>query len=202
MSWRIGVAFFRAQGIGGPVRDVLCFGVQGERYRRFCWGLDYTDSSALAPNPAEPARRPSPLELAEQPASRPARIANFARVTLSGCIGCVGDLVTRRAHFGIFPGEEVRGVRSIAAGYELHLDESPLNPDGAFETGDATVRHPARTVTGSTGHWGGSVSNIPGQPPGLVVGFNPARFEESNGSAGEGFGTFPGLSEQFKASAE
>lgn len=127
--------------------------------------------------------------------------ANFARVTLSGCIGCVGDLVTRRAHFGIFPGEEVRGVRSIAAGYELHLNESPPNPDGAFETGDVTVRHPARTVTGSTGHWGGSVSNIPGQPPAWWPA-STRRVSRKATAVPGGFGTFLGLSEQFKALAE
>ncbi len=30
--------------------------------------------------------------------------ADFSNGTLSGCVGCVGGLVTRRAHFGIFLG--------------------------------------------------------------------------------------------------
>ena len=50
--------------------------------------------------------------------------ADFANGTLSGCVGCVGcvgDLVTRRAHFGVFLGDELRDVRSVAAGYELQL---------------------------------------------------------------------------------
>ena len=29
--------------------------------------------------------------------------ADFADGALSGCIGCTGDLVTRRAHFGPLP---------------------------------------------------------------------------------------------------
>ena len=128
--------------------------------------------------------------------------ADFAGATLSGCIGCTGDLVTRRAHFGVFLGDEVRDVRAIAADYELHLGITPFNPDGTFEHVDVTVKHPERTVTHSEGHWGGSLSNISdqdGNPP-LVAGFSEADFEESDGSAGEFFGTFVALSESFRAS--
>jgi hypothetical protein len=87
--------------------------------------------------------------------------ADFADATLSGCIACTGDLVTRRAHFGIFLGDEVRDVRAIAAHYELHLGATPFNLDGTFEHVDVTVKHPERTITHSEGHWGGSLSNIP-----------------------------------------
>ena len=128
--------------------------------------------------------------------------ADFVDATLSGCIGCTGDLVTRRAHFGIFLGDEVLDVRAIAAHYELHLGVTPLNPDGTFEHVDVTVNHPERTVTQSEGHWGGSLSNIPDQDgnPRLVAGFSAADFEESDGSAGQFFGTFVALSEPFRAS--
>ena len=128
--------------------------------------------------------------------------ADFADATLSGCIGCTGDLVTRRAHFGIFLGDDVRDVRAIAAHYELHLGATPLNPDGTFEHDDVTVKHPERTVTHSEGHWGGSLSNIPDQEgnPRLVAGFSGGSFEESDGSAGEFFGTFVALSGSFRAS--
>ena len=124
--------------------------------------------------------------------------ADFAGATLSGC---TGDLVTRRAHFGIFFGGEVRDVRAIAADYELHLGVTPFNPDGTFEHVDVTVKHPERTVTHSEGHWGGSLSNIPDQDgnPRLVAGFSEADFEESDGSAGGFFGTFVALSESFRA---
>lgn len=128
--------------------------------------------------------------------------AGFADATLSGCIGCTGDLVTRRAHFGIFLGDEVRDVRAIAAHYELHLGVTPFNPDGTFEHVDVTVKHPERTVTHSEGHWGGSLSNVPDQDgnPRLVAGFSGADFEESDGSAGHFFGTFVALSENLRPS--
>jgi len=128
--------------------------------------------------------------------------ADFATNTLSGCIGCEDDLVTRRAHFGIFLGDEVLDVRSIAAGYELHFGDTALNPDGTFEDVDVTVKHPSRTVTDSEGYWGGSLSNLPDQEgdPRLVAGFSTADFEESDGSVGTFFGTFVALSEPFRAS--
>ena len=128
--------------------------------------------------------------------------ADFAKTTLSGCIGCEGDLATRRAHFGIFLGDEVLDVGSVATGYELHFGDTPLNPDGTFEHVDVTVMHPERTVTHSEGQWGGSLSNIPDQEgnPRLVAGFSGADFEESDGSVGAFFGTFVALSEPFRAS--
>ncbi len=128
--------------------------------------------------------------------------ADFADGTLSGCIGCTGDLVTRRAHFGIFLGDEVRDVRAVAADYELHLGVTPFDPDGTFEHTDMEVRHPDRTVTHSEGGWGGTLSNVPDRDgnPRLVAGFSDAAFEESDGSAGLFYGTFVALSERFRAS--
>ena len=128
--------------------------------------------------------------------------ADFAGNTVRGCIGCAGDLVTRRAHFDIFLGDEVRDVQSIAAGYELHLGEAPFNPDGTFDHPDVMVKHPERTVVHSEGSWGGSLSNIPDQEgnPRLVAGFSDAAFEESDGSAGSFFGSFVALSESFRQS--
>ena len=130
--------------------------------------------------------------------------ADFAGTVISGCIGCAGDLVTRRAHFEVFLGDEVLDVRAIAAGYELHLGETALNPDGTFEASDVTVRHPERTVTVSEGDWGGSVSNVPDRSgdPRLVAGFSSASFGESDGSEGGFFGSFVGLSEDFRTQGE
>ena len=130
--------------------------------------------------------------------------ADFADATLSGCIGCTGDLVTRRAHFGVFLGDEVRDAQAVAAGYELHLGVTPLNPDGTFEHDGVEVRHPDRTITNSEGFWGGVVSNrqdADGNPR-LAAGFSDAAFEESDGSAGLFYGTFVALSERFRASGE
>ena len=130
--------------------------------------------------------------------------ADFAKNALSGCIGCIGDLVTRRAHFGVFLGEEVGDVQAIAAGYELYLDETPLNPNGTFEHIGVTVRHPERTVTRSEGHWGGALSNIPDEAgnPRLAAGFSSAEFEESDGSVGAFFGAFVALSDEFGTSGK
>ena len=130
--------------------------------------------------------------------------ADFAKASLSGCIGCEGDLATRRAHFGIFLGDEVRDVRAVAADYELHFGATPLNDDGTFEHTDVTVKHPERAVTHSEGHWGGALSNIPDRDgnPRLVGGFSGADFEESDGSAGSFFGTFVALSESLHASGK
>ena len=128
--------------------------------------------------------------------------ADFADGALSACIGCEGDLVTRRAHFGIFLGDDVRDVRAVAADYELHFGATQLNDDGTFEHTDVEVRHPERTVAHSEGHWGGTLSNIPDRDgnPRLVAGFSDAGFEESDGSAGLFYGTFVALSEPFRAS--
>ena len=114
----------------------------------------------------------------------------------------MGDLITRRAHFGVFLGDEVRDVRSIAAGYELRFGETTMNPDGTFESTGVTVSHPERTVARSEGHWGGSLSSIPDRAgnPRLAAGFSGAEFEESDGSIGSFFGTFVALSEPFRAS--
>ena len=130
--------------------------------------------------------------------------ADFANGTVSGCVGCVGDLVTRRAHFGIFLGDEVRDARSVAAGYELHLGETPFEPDGTFAHSDVTVKHPERAITASEGYWGGTFSRIPDQAgdPRLVAGFSGAEFTESDGSAGAFTGAFVAPSEAFRASGD
>ena len=130
--------------------------------------------------------------------------ADFAGGTVSGCIGCEGDLVTRRAHFGIFLGSEVRDVQAIAADYELHLGAASFDPVGNFEHSEVEVRHPDRTVTYSEGFWGGSLSNVPDEDgnPRLVAGFSGVGWNESDGGAGTFFGTFVALSEQFRASGD
>ena len=127
--------------------------------------------------------------------------ADFAMNTLSGCVGCTGDLVTRRAHFGIFLGDEIRDVQSVASDYELHFGETAINPDGTFEHTDVTVRHPERTIAQSEGHWGGAFSNIPDRAgnPRLAAGFSSVDFEESDGSTGTFIGTFVALSETLEA---
>ena len=125
--------------------------------------------------------------------------ADFGGGTLSGCIGCAGDLVTRRAHFGVFLGDEVRDVRAVAADYELHLGAATVDRAGNFERANVEVRHPDREVTHSEGFWGGGLSSVPDGDgnPRLVAGFSDAEFGEGDGSEGLFYGTFVALSEEF-----
>ena len=126
--------------------------------------------------------------------------ADFADGTLRGCIGCVGDLVTQRAHFGVFLGEELRDVQAVAADYELQLATAIIRVDGMFERDRVTVRHPERTITHSEGDWGGAMSSrqdADGNPR-LVAGFNGVYFQENDGSEGEFVGSFLGLSGPFR----
>jgi hypothetical protein len=127
--------------------------------------------------------------------------ANFADSTLHGCVGCVGEITTGRAHFGVFLGAEARDIEFVGADYEMHLGTTPINPDGTFEHTDVTVRHPERTITQSEGSWGGTLSNIPDQAgdPRIAAGFVDAEFEESDDSAGLFVGAFVTLSDPFRA---
>ena len=68
--------------------------------------------------------------------------ADFMDGTVRGCIGCVGDLVTQRAHFGVFLGEELRDVEGVAADYELHLATAILREDGTFDRDRVTGETP------------------------------------------------------------
>ena len=125
--------------------------------------------------------------------------ADFEGGTLSGCVGCQGDLVTSRAHFNLFLGDAIRDVRAFASDYELHLGETAIRADGTFEQADVTVMHPERNIVKSLGSWGGSLSNISDDAgdPRLATGFTSASFEEADASEGRFFGTFVGLSETF-----
>ena len=52
--------------------------------------------------------------------------ADFADGSVRGCVGCSGDIVTRRAHFGVFLGEDLPplpGIEGLMKDYEIHLGE-------------------------------------------------------------------------------
>ena len=126
--------------------------------------------------------------------------ADFEDGTLKGCIGCVGDLATQRAHFGVFLGEEVSDAQGIARDYELHLATAIIREDGMFDRDKVTLKHPERTITLSEGFWGGALSSrqdTDGNPR-LVMGFSGVDYEESDGSRGKFIGSFLGLSERFR----
>ena len=126
--------------------------------------------------------------------------ADFADRTVKGCIGCMGDLVTQRAHFGVFLGEDPRDTQGLARDYEVHLATAIIERDGTFERDRVTLRHPERTVTLSRGSWGGVLSrrqDTDGNPR-LVAGFSGVKFEESDGSEGSFSGSLLGLSDAFR----
>ena len=126
--------------------------------------------------------------------------ADFTDGTLKGCIGCVGDLVTQRAHFGAFLGRELNDPAAVAKDYELHLATAIIRDNGMFERDKVILKHPERTITLSDGQWAGAFSSrhdTEGDPR-LVAGFNYVYFEESDGSVGAFSGSFLGLSEPFR----
>lgn len=130
--------------------------------------------------------------------------ADFGDRSVRGCIGCVGDLDTRRAHFGVILGPELGDARGVARDYELHLASAIVREDGTFERDRVTVKHPTRTVAESDGFWGGAFSSRQDTEgaPRLVAGFNGVSFTESDGSEGEFVGSFLGLSEPFRETGE
>ena len=120
--------------------------------------------------------------------------AHFGAGTVSGCIGCAGDLAVRTA---IAPAS--RGnVQHDISDYEIHLRPQFFG-SGHFDNGSAVVHHPVRDVTYSEGDWGGSFSNRPDDAgdPRIVTGFGSAYFEEADDSIGYFFGSFVGMSEVF-----
>ncbi len=130
--------------------------------------------------------------------------ADFRDRTVRGCIGCEGDLVTRRAHFGVILGPGLGDAPDAAGDYELHLATSIIREDGTFERERVTVEHPTRVVTRSEGFWGGAFSNRPDTDgnPRLVAGFSNVSYTESDGSEGAFFGSFLGLSAAFGETRE
>ncbi len=130
---------------------------------------------------------------------RIALTADFSNGTIGGCVGCEGDLVSRRAHFGFFLGDELHDTRTSIADYELHLGTAPISPEGNISHPEVTVRHPTRDITASQGHWGGSLSNRPDEDgnPRLAAGFVQTRFVEGDDSDGVFFGAFVAPSETY-----
>ncbi len=130
--------------------------------------------------------------------------ADFRDRTVRGCIGCEGDLVTRRAHFGVILGPGLGDALDAAGDYKLHLATSIIREDGTFERERVTVEHPTRVVTRSEGFWGGAFSNRPDTDgnPRLVAGFSNVSYTESDGSEGAFFGSFLGLSAAFGETGE
>ena len=126
--------------------------------------------------------------------------ADFFDGTVKGCIGCTGDIVTRRAHFGVILGEEVDAPEGTAKDFELHLTSAIIREDGHFVRNRVILKHPELTITKSDGYWAGALSSrqdTDGNPR-LAAGFSYVDFEQSDGTEGEFYGSFLGLSKRFR----
>ena len=124
--------------------------------------------------------------------------ADFGAGTVAGCVGCIGDFVTRPAVVRASRGD----VAADISGYELHFAPQSYGADGTFDGGSAEIRHPSRRIVESGGSWGGSFSNkadADGNPR-LIAGFGGARYEEDDGAVGSFFGSFVGMTARFRNS--
>ena len=122
---------------------------------------------------------------------------DFADRTIAGCIGCLGDLMTRRVHFGDLLGENVIDTESLVLNHEIHLGALEFDePGGRFEGTGATVVHPDLEIVDTGGRWGGQLSGRPDTAgwPRLVVGTTATSFSDENGVDGAFSGTFVALS--------
>ena len=123
--------------------------------------------------------------------------ADFADNTVTGCIGCIGDIEIRRAHLYTILGGRVELPLALPTDYELRFGRTKIDPNGTFESADVTVSHPGRTVTQSDGKLSGSFSNKPDLDgnPRLVTGIAGAKFDEGDGSRGSFQAIFTALGE-------
>lgn len=130
--------------------------------------------------------------------------ADFSDNTLTGCIGCVGDIAIQRAHLYSALGRRVSPPAALPTDYELHFGVTPINPNGAFEQTEVMVAHPERTITHTAGNWIGRFLRIPDADgyPRLVAGLTRVEFEEADGSKGFVNAIFTGLGDSLRPSAE
>lgn len=125
-------------------------------------------------------------EITEEFAGTITLTADFDDGTVSGCIGCIGDIEITREHLYAVLGWRRTEPLVQPADYELHFGTTSISANGTFENTDVQVRHPERTVSESGGHWSDRFSNIagPNGNPRLVAGTGDAQFRESDGSEG------------------
>ena len=128
-------------------------------------------------------------------------VADFDEGTVEGCLGCIGDIVPQRRHLASVY-EDVLGidlpdVPAPVEDYVIRFEPVAYNADSSFESTEVIVMHPARTITESSGFWGGSFSNVDNANgnPRLVGGFTDAEFTEEDGSEGIFWGIFTALSQ-------
>lgn len=122
--------------------------------------------------------------------------ADFADNSISGCIGCTGNIALTE---WLVPD----GVQRRPAGTEIstriHLGRTRVNADGTFRCATVTLSDPddsAYPLTSSSGAWGGRFSNIPYTGtvlPTRVAGTVGGKAAWSDGSTAAYVGTLQGL---------
>ena len=139
-------------------------------------------------------------EFAEEFAGTINLTADFADGTVSGCIGCIGELEIRRAHLYTLFGYRADQPLAQPTDYEVHFGRTRIGADGAFENPEATVRHPGRVVAQSSGNWSGNFSSRPDANgnPRLVAGTAQAEFVEADGSEGSFNALFTALGDSLR----
>ena len=85
--------------------------------------------------------------------------ADFAEVTISGCLGCIGDIATEGYFEDGATGEG--SDLNATSDSNTHLGPTPINQDGSFRNRAVGLESPGFTVTSTTGAWGGQFSNVP-----------------------------------------
>ena len=112
--------------------------------------------------------------------------ANFSEATVTGCIGCMGDVEAATLHR--WPAVAWRGPDpdALPTDHQVHLGPAPFDPDGTFENTAVSVSHPERAITRANGVWGGQFSNVPDRDgsPRRIVGYGGVGFDEADGSSG------------------
>ena len=115
--------------------------------------------------------------------------ANFGANTISGCIGCTGPVLVS----GVAETPDGQTFEDEGESYaRVRLGPTPINSDGSFRNRNVSVEFLGRTVTSSSGSWGGKFSSIADGAggPHLVAGTNGARWNESDGGEGVLTGAF------------
>ena len=76
--------------------------------------------------------------------------ADFEDNTLSGCLGCIGDIETERFswHIALQQGWDAEPPSDSPTDYELHFGKTDILTNGTFGSTEVEVRHPTRADHG------------------------------------------------------
>ena len=117
--------------------------------------------------------------------------ADFGNMTISGCVGCDGDILLSGAAQDGVTGRTV-GFYSVPSDFEVRLGAAPISNDGSFTQNNVTATSQATPVRNSSGSWGGRFSSIQDAEgdPRLVAGTFGGEFSTHGGSDAVFLGAF------------